>query len=137
MTGRPTAGWAAGVALVAAMAAGGAAAAAEIGGVWKSEPGEGGKFIHVEIAPCEEAEGRLCGTIIGAFEGADEAIVGRPIIWDMEPDGEGRWSGGRIWAPDEDETYRSKMALEDDRLEVSGCILGGFICRGQDWTRVE
>jgi len=114
-----------------------AALADEVGGVWKSEPGDGGKYIHVEIAPCDAGQSTLCGTIVGAFAGAKQGVVGKPIIWDMEPDGENAWSGGTIWAPDEDETYRSKMRLDGAVLVVSGCVLGGLICRGQDWTRAE
>ncbi|MEM1383882.1 MAG: DUF2147 domain-containing protein [Pseudomonadota bacterium] len=109
---------------------------ADASGVWQSEKKDG-KYIHVEIALCDGSESILCGTIVGAFGGASEANVGKPIIWDMEPDGENAWSGGRIWAPDEDETYRSEMELSGDILTVSGCVLGGLICRGQDWTRVR
>ena len=53
----------------------------------------------------------------------------------MAADGGGKYSGGKIWAPDRDKTYRSKMELSGDRLKVSGCV--GPICRGQTWARVN
>ncbi|MEL7184660.1 MAG: DUF2147 domain-containing protein, partial [Pseudomonadota bacterium] len=65
------------------------------------------------------------------------SIVGRQIIWDMQPQGGGAYGGGRIWAPDQDKTYRSKMSLNGNRLKVEGCVLGGAICRGQTWSRVN
>jgi len=56
----------------------------------------------------------------------------------MLPQGGGDYGRGKIWAPDRDKTYASRMHLEGDRLSVSGCILGGAICRdGGTWRRVE
>lgn len=112
----------------------------EVFGIWKSEPNDEGAFIHVEVSPCAEDAGRVCGRIIGAFNGdPDRAtrIVGRNIIENMESDGANAWDGGTIWAPDDDETYSSEMELEGNVLRVSGCVLGGLICRGQKWTRVR
>ncbi|MEL6574320.1 MAG: DUF2147 domain-containing protein [Pseudomonadota bacterium] len=107
-------------------------------GTWKTAEKDDGRYLHVTVAPCEGGNGTLCGTIAGAFGGADEGNVGRRILWDMAPDGENAWDGGKVWAPDDDETYSGKMALKSaDVLELSGCVLGGLICRGQDWSRVE
>ncbi|MEM9783243.1 MAG: DUF2147 domain-containing protein [Pseudomonadota bacterium] len=106
-------------------------------GLWKTAESDG-RYLHVRIAACASAADQLCGTIEGAFGGASVSTIGKPIVWDMEADGDGAWSSGRVWAPDEDETYRAKMAMKAaDVLELSGCVLGGLICRGQDWIRVE
>ena len=115
-------------------------AAQDATGRWQSEPGETGGFIHVDIAPCG---GALCGTIRQAFDETGSAVsdyehLGKRMIWDMAPDGAGNWSGGRIWAPDRDKTYRAKMELAaGDRLKVSGCVAGGLICRAQTWLKVQ
>jgi uncharacterized protein (DUF2147 family) len=58
------------------------------------------------------------------------------IIRDMVQDG-GRWTGGTVWAPDDDRTYRARMRREGSGLVVEGCVLGGAICRGQTWTPLE
>lgn len=114
-------------------------------GVWQSQSNEDGGFIHVELAPCSSDAGKLCGTIIDA-QNEDPAknnpqrraeLVGKVMINDMAPDGANEWGGGTIWAPDDEETYSSKMELDGDVLTVSGCVLGGLICRGQDWKRVK
>ena len=115
------------------------ALAEEVFGVWKSEPSDEGSYIHVEIAPCANDAAKVCGTIKQVFNPtSDRDIVGKPIIWDMVSDGPNEWEDGTIWAPDDDETYSSEMELKSaDVLRVSGCVLGGIICRGQDWTRVK
>jgi uncharacterized protein (DUF2147 family) len=44
----------------------------------------------------------------------------------------------KIWKVDDDKVYDSEMKLRDNgALKVSGCILGGLICKGQEWTPVE
>ena len=118
--------------------------AADAIGTWQSEKADDGGYIHVSVAPCAHNAAKLCGTIIDAFNddpaAMDETraaeLRGKVMIKDMEPSGATAWSNGTIWAPDDDETYASKMELDGDVLTVSGCVLAGLICRGQDWTRV-
>ena len=106
-------------------------------GQWKTQPGDDGDFGLVEIAPCGD---RLCGTLIAAYNAQGQSRpsdnIGRQIVWDMVAEGNGQYGQGQIWAPDRDQTYRSKMTLEaPDRLSVSGCVLGGLVCRAQGWQR--
>ncbi len=119
--------------LVFALLAAGPAAAQTAEGLWRTEPGKTGAYLHVRVAPCEG--GRLCGVIEEALEATRTDLVGRTIIANMAPDDAGKWSGGTIWAPDDDKTYRSKMRLQGDALKVEGCVL--VVCRGQTWTRLE
>jgi len=126
-----------GIAAAAALAATGALADG-VYGVWQTEKKEVGRYLEVEVHPCADDGHRVCGTIAGAFAGADQANVGKPIIWGMVPEGADAWDDGKIWKVDEDEVYDSEMRLlPDGMLEVSGCILGGLICRSQDWVRVR
>ncbi len=106
-------------------------------GVWQSEKNDEGKYVHIEVHPCASSADQVCGTITGAFGGANEDSIGKAIIWDMTPDGANSWDDGKIWKADDDEVYSSKMTLDGDVLSVSGCILGGLICKSQDWPRVE
>lgn len=129
-------GWKGLTAALALAAAAGAAQADPVEGVWQTQPGDDGAFGHVRIAPCDDA---LCGTLVRAYDGdgraRDTDTLGRRIVWDMAPQGGGAYGGGKIWAPDRDKTYASKMTLDSDRLEVSGCVIG--ICRSQTWARVD
>ena len=111
-------------------------AADPVEGVWRTRPDDNGNFGHVRIAPCGA---KLCGTLVRAFNGQSQEIespnIGRQIVWDMVAEGEGRYGNGKVWAPDRDKTYRSKMELSGDTLAVSGCVLGGMVCRDSAWTR--
>lgn len=110
----------------------GMALADPVAGTWKTETGETGGYLHVNIVPCGA---NICGTIAKVVNNDNMSIIGRQMIWDMQAKGGGRYAGGRIWAPDADKTYRSRMELNGNALEVKGCV--GPICRGQTWTRLN
>ncbi|MFN3970926.1 MAG: DUF2147 domain-containing protein [Gemmobacter sp.] len=115
----------------------GVASAEPLLGTWKTKPDDNGNFGHIDVKPCGPA---ICGTLVKAFgkDGKEMASpnVGKRIIWDMTPQGGGAYGGGKVWSPDRDKTYNSKMKLTGDTLAVSGCVLG--ICRdGGTWTRVK
>ncbi len=108
-------------------------------GIWKTAEGEEGGYLFVQIKQCGSA---ICGTINTAFDkdGARDNAhehLGKKMIWDMAPKGDGYYAGGKIWAPDSDKTYSSKMQLNGNTLTVKGCVAGGLFCRGQDWSRVK
>ncbi|MFM2355062.1 MAG: hypothetical protein RLZZ528_798 [Pseudomonadota bacterium] len=120
------------------LAAGAACAADPVEGLWKTKPDDNGNFGHVQIAPCGD---KLCGVLVKAFDGAGAEMasdnIGKQIVWDMVANGDGTYGGGKVWAPDRDKTYKSKMALSGNTLSVSGCVMGGAICRASDWTRAN
>ncbi|WP_371226427.1 DUF2147 domain-containing protein [Roseovarius sp. 2305UL8-3] len=124
------------IAAAALMISTGAAFADPILGTWKTQPGDDGNYGLVTISKCGS---QICGVLGQGFDSAGNKIdspnIGRKMIWDMNADGGGKYSGGKIWAPDRDKTYNSKMALSGNSLKVSGCVLG--ICRSQNWTRAK
>lgn len=126
------------IAAAAAITLATAAFADPVEGIWKTKPDDNGNFGHVQIVPCGSA---LCGTLVKAFNGAGKEIaspnIGKRIVWDMKPAGDGTYANGKVWAPDRDKTYNSKMQMRGSTLAVSGCVLGGMICRASDWTRVK
>lgn len=116
----------------------GSALANDVYGTWQTQKNDEGKYLHVDVQPCADDAAKVCGTIIGAFGGANEANIGKRLIWDMVPDDEpNEWDNGQIWKADEDKVYDSEMELNGDILTVSGCILGGLICKSQEWPRVK
>ena len=115
----------------------GAALADPAEGIWQTEKDDNGNFGQVQVTTCGA---KICGTLIKSFnpDGSELASenIGKPIIWDMEPQGDGAYAKGKIWSPDRNKTYNSKMQLSGDSLSVSGCVLG--ICRdGGTWKRVK
>ncbi|MCB1389200.1 MAG: DUF2147 domain-containing protein [Rhodobacteraceae bacterium] len=123
--------------LVAALALGaGAALADPAEGRWRTQPDDNGNYGVINMTMCGNT---LCGTLVESYNGSggrlDSPNNGRQIVWDMEPRGNGQYRDGQIYAPDRDQTYRSRMDLAGNRLTVAGCIL--FICRDQVWTRAN
>ena len=120
-----------GFALVAAMGLVSLPAFADITGNWLSEKNDEGKQVSVEIFNCGE---KICGKITDVHNSDKTSLIGKPIIENMNKKGDTSYSGGRIYAADEDKWYKSKIKAEDaNTLKVSGCV--AFICRSQIWTR--
>ena len=112
-------------------------AADPIMGTWKTAPDDNGDTGHIQVQTCGSA---ICGTLVKTFDasGAETLSdnIGKKIIWDMMADGDGEYSGGKIWSPDRDKTYKSKMQLQGSTLNVQGCVM--FVCRdGGTWSRVN
>lgn len=111
------------------------AADPDVTGIWKTESTDKG-YLQVSVEKCGDA---VCGTILQAMDLEDKPSpdyehVGKQMIWDMASKTPTSWTGGKIWDPSKDKTYKSKMTLDGDVLKVSGCI--AFICRSQSWTRL-
>ncbi|HLQ13655.1 MAG TPA: DUF2147 domain-containing protein [Steroidobacteraceae bacterium] len=111
-------------------------------GNWLTEPRDG--IIQVSV----DARGNLEGRIIGGNHPGlkDEknpdparrglALRGQVILRNMSYEGDGRWSGGTIYKPDNGSTYKCTVTLVgSDVLKVRGYI--GFALLGitQKWTR--
>lgn len=129
------------VALAALFAVGSAAPAAARG----SEPlGSGinpARSVEVVMRDCGTS---LCGRIAwsspqareDARDGGVAQLVGTELLQDYRAAGASDWHG-RVLVPDMDQTFDSHLRLVGvNAIRVSGCMLGGLICRSQVWTRV-
>lgn len=116
-------------------------------GVWLTPAGNS----HIEIQLCGE---KLCGKIVWFTEphNADgtlkldeknkngalrtRPLLGLELMSGFTKTGDGKWTKGRIYNPEDGQTYRSKLEVKDqDTLNVSGCVL--VFCKAQIWTRVK
>jgi len=127
------------VLLIVALLLPGVANAAPLTGVFQTEPGDSGGVLHVGMASCADDAALTCGTILRAYKAdgtanTDYKHLGKPIVWAMTDSGNGTWGNGKIWAPDRDKIYASKMSINGDMLQVKGCV--AFICRTQNWVPV-
>ncbi|MGN6376928.1 MAG: DUF2147 domain-containing protein [Sphingomonas sp.] len=109
---------------------------AAIYGTWRNPKGT----IEVRTAPCQ---GGLCGEIVRASPKAvDDArkkgvdtLVGLQLLKDYHRR-EKDWAG-HVYVPDMGRTFSSRIVMIDDRnIRISGCLVGGFLCKSQVWTRV-
>ncbi len=84
----------------------------------------------VAIKPCGND---LCGYV--ASDMKQNSSVGQQVL-NMRPDG-GEWTG-TITDVTSGQRYSGHIALIDEaRLKVEGCVIGGFFCGGQEWARVR
>ena len=116
-------------------------------GVFKTNPSEDtGGYLHIEFGACPDNKQLSCGTIKEAIkkDGSKNTAyehLGKLMVWNMKDAGQGKYKGGKIWDPSENnedgskKIYDSKMALNGNVLRVDGCIL--FFCKGQDWQQIN
>jgi uncharacterized protein (DUF2147 family) len=118
-------------------------------GTWLTE---GGKS-RIRIADCG---GALCGTIAWLQEpndpdtgkpktdknNSDSSKRGRPlvgvqIVLAMKPAGAGKWAG-QVYNAEDGKTYSGNLTFTGgNSLQLQGCALGGLVCKGQTWTKVN
>jgi uncharacterized protein (DUF2147 family) len=77
--------------------------------------------------------GGLCTECEG--EDHNKPIEGMVVMWGMNADGEEEYSGGKIFDPQKNKTYRCSMWVKDGKLKVRG-YLGPFY-RTQTWHAVD
>jgi uncharacterized protein (DUF2147 family) len=118
----------------------GQAAAQSFDGTWLSQSGE----TRVRVAPCG---GSRCGTIVWTKTGGKDEknpdaskrnrdLVGVQMMFGMQTTADG-WSGS-LYDYTSGKVYQGKMKLSGaNGLELSGCVMGGLICRSQTWTRAN
>lgn len=103
----------------ALLLAAGTAYADPIEGNWKTNSGEtaaisGGGPFSITIKT-----GKHAGKRIGSFSAS----------------GGGKYTG-KITDPANDKTYSGKATLSGSNLKMSGCVLGGLICKTQNWKKM-
>jgi uncharacterized protein (DUF2147 family) len=118
-------------------------------GTWMTENGRS----RIRIADCG---GALCGTIVWLKEPNDpetgkpktdknnadsgkrgRPLIGVPIVISMKPNGASKWSGP-VYNAEDGKTYSGNLTEQGpDAVRLEGCAMGGLICKGQNWTRVN
>jgi len=115
-----------------------ATARAAIEGRWINPRGS----VVVRVAPCGDA---YCGTVIEASDKAKAAarrggtpnLIGTRILWEMRPAGDGTMKG-QVFDPKRNIRAPATIRIMgSSTLVVKGCLLSGFICKEQRWTRVS
>jgi uncharacterized protein (DUF2147 family) len=98
----------------------GATYADPIEGKWKTEAGS-----TAQISACG---GAFCIKLVSGSHSGKQ-------IGKMTAGGANSYSG-TITDPANDKTYKGKASLSGGSLSLSGCVLGGLICRSQTWNKL-
>lgn len=107
------------LAVILLTASAGIALADPIEGRWRTESGQAASIERCGADYCVTLlTGAHAGRQIGRMSGAD-----------------GRYAG-TITDPAREKTYKGKATLSGGALKMSGCVLGGLICRSQTWSRL-
>jgi uncharacterized protein (DUF2147 family) len=106
-------------------------------GLWQNPA----KSVVVRTSMCGPT---LCGTIVEASAqaradahdaGIDE-LIGVSLLRSYRQTGPGAWEG-HVFVPDMGHVFFSRIAeLSPNQIRISGCILGGLLCKSQVWTRL-
>jgi uncharacterized protein (DUF2147 family) len=97
-------------------------------GQWRIADGS----ANIEIKFCGA---NLCGRVSWAKDA--RTAVGSDVLVSMKSAKGDTWSG-TIVNPVDGQRYAARMSmLGDETLKVEGCVMGGLICGGQQWSRLK
>ena len=103
---------------VTALISGVSQAADPIVGNWTTQSGQ-----TAAISPCG---GGFCVTLkTGQYAGKKIGSLTN----------NGKRYVGKVTDPANDKTYNGRATLNGRILKMSGCLLGGLLCRSQEWTK--
>ncbi|BCG95981.1 DUF2147 domain-containing protein [Mesorhizobium sp. 131-2-1] len=106
------------LAVAATLILAGTAFADPIEGNWKTQAGDTAAIGGSDAFSITLKTGKYAGKTIGS----------------LKPAGDNKYAGS-ITDPANDKTYSGKATLSGTSLKMSGCVLGGLICKSQTWTR--
>lgn len=99
---------------------------------------------HSIAVRVEQCGNELCGKIVSATAEAQQDardsgvknLIGIELLSDYRSTGPGRWSG-TVYVPDMGRSFSSHIVQPaPNTLRISGCLIAGFLCKSQDWTRL-
>ena len=112
-------------------------AEAPIEGRWRNPAGS----VIIEIGLCGLTS---CGrvqwasdkAVSDARKGETDPLLGAELLSNIQLKTTGRWKA-RLFVPDLRKSSKVELRLVNpDRLKVTGCAVGGLVCRSQIWRRV-
>ena len=62
--------------------------------------------------------------------------VGKTIRCGAKPSGDNKWKG-TVLNLDDGQKYSGYVTLSGNNLTLSGCVLGGIICKNDTWSRIK
>jgi uncharacterized protein (DUF2147 family) len=104
--------------------------AADPYGVWR-RPEDGTTFTFFRCG------GGLCVKVKGVADPADKRYIGSMVFSGATKIGPDAWQG-QVKNLEDGQTYLGKITMTGPAtLTLDGCVLGGAICKGETWARVN
>ncbi|CAN7568548.1 DUF2147 domain-containing protein [Rhizobium sp. LjRoot254] len=117
------------IAMIAAIGLAGVAQAADINGNWARSDGR----ARVKIAECGA---NICATNTWIKPGTPSEKAGDVLVMKVKADADGNYAGS-AFDPQRDMSYKITLTVKDSSMTSKGCVLGGLLCKGVDWTRLN
>jgi uncharacterized protein (DUF2147 family) len=119
-----------------------AQSADDVLGTWQN-PDNGS---HIRIAKCGSG---VCATVIKVKDPSrtdehnpdpklrDRKVQGLTIMNGAKKTGDKTWAG-KLYNTQDGKTYNGTITVvSKDSIKLEGCVLGGLICQGPTWTRID
>jgi uncharacterized protein (DUF2147 family) len=134
------------VAVLSLLATSGFALASDPSGTWRLDNGK----VTVKVSQCGN---EVCANIVALKEPAYKdgspkidkynkkpslrrrPLIGLPVLRDMKPAGDNKWSGN-IYNADDGRTYSATMSLAGDTMKLKGCVAGIF-CKTNTFKKLD
>ncbi len=95
-------------------------------GVWSRGDGN----ARVKISPCGAA---LCAINVWIKTPGSEN-VGDRLVMNVKETAPGKYAG-TAYDPKRNLRFSTTITVNGNRMTTSGCVLGGIICKSQQWAR--
>lgn len=77
------------------------------------------------------------GLGLKVIKSAKKKSVGKVIMCGAKKTGPNQWKGS-LTSTEDGQTYTGYVKLKSkSRLTLSGCVLGGLICKNETWSRIR
>ncbi len=113
------------VATGAAVAYVSAAQAGSANGMWLRSNG-----AHIQAFDCSGGLG------LKVVKSPEPAKVGKTIMCGAKKTAENKWKG-TVLNLDDGQNYSGYVVLNGNSLTLSGCVLGGLVCKDDTWSRIN
>lgn len=87
----------------------------------------------VKIVQCGA---NLCAINTWIKPGTPSEKAGDKLVMTVKPTS-GTVLTGTAFDPQRDASYKIIMTVVDNTMTTKGCILGGLLCKGVNWTRIN
>lgn len=89
---------------------------------------------QVEFYDCG---GKVCGKIVAVKDKAKEKTIGTVILKGATRSDDKTFKG-ELLNTEDNKTYNGVLTVVSAKeIKLEGCVLGGIVCKGENWTKVK